>query len=305
MIIVKLKGGLGNQLFQYALGRRLTYFSSVQLKLDVSYYRTSKLRSYGLDHLNIVENIATEDDLNAFGVVEGRDSRTIISKALERRKPIHKRRRIDERLLAFDPEILSVSDNVYLDGDWASEKYFCEIAEVLRAELTPKLRLDKVNEEMASEIAGASSVSVHIRRGDYVTNPEINKVHGTCSLKYYNRCIGEIALKVRDPHFYVFSDDVQWTRKNLVIGHPVTYVDHNDKENDFKDLYLMSKCKHHIIANSSFSWWGAWLSTSKDHVVFATSRWLSPGRTDVLDIIPERWLRVDSQTGEYADSVRP
>ena len=303
MLIMKLKGGLGNQLFQYALGRRLTYSNNVQLKLDVSSYRTYSLHSYGIHHFNIVENIATEDDLKALGIMEGRGLRTIISKALEKRKLIHNPHRINERLWAFDPEILNVSDNVYLDGYWASEKYFREIAEVLRAELTPRQRLDKVNEDMASEIANATSVSVHIRRGDYVTNPETNKLFGTCSLKYYSKCISEIALKVRDPHFYVFSDDVQWTKKNLIIEHPVTYVDHNNKENDFKDLYLMTKCKHHIIANSSFSWWGAWLSTSKDHIVFATSRWLTPGRTDVQDIIPERWLRVDSQTGEYVDSV--
>jgi hypothetical protein len=303
MIIMKLKGGLGNQLFQYALGRRLTYSNNVQLKLDISSYGTYKLHSYGIHHFNIVENIATEDDLKALGIMEGKGLRTVLSKALEKRKLIHNPHRLNERLWAFDPDILNVSDNVYLDGYWASEKYFSEIAEVIRTELTPRERLDRINEEMASEIAGASSVSVHIRRGDYVTNPETNKVHGTCSLKYYNKCISEMALKVRDPHFYVFSDDVQWTKKNLIIEHPVTYVDHNNQENDFKDLYLMSKCKHHIIANSSFSWWGAWLSTSKDHIVFATSRWLTPGRTDVQDIIPERWLRVDSQTGEYADSV--
>jgi hypothetical protein len=303
MIIMKLKGGLGNQLFQYALGRRLTYSNNVQLKLDTSWFKTSKLHPYSIRNFNIVENIATEADLKALGIMEGRGLRTTLSKALEKRKLIHNPHRIDERLWAFDPEILKVSDNTYLEGYWASEKYFSEIAEVIRTELTPRARLDKVNEDMASEMARASSVSVHVRRGDYVTNPEINKVHGTCSLKYYDKCISEMVRKVQDPHFYVFSDDVQWTKKNLIIEHPVTYVDHNNQENDFKDLYLMSKCKHHIIANSSFSWWGAWLSTSKDHIVFATSRWLTPGRTDVQDIIPERWLRVDSQTGEYADSV--
>lgn len=299
MIIVRLKGGLGNQLFQYALGRRLTYFNNVQLKLDISSYKTYKLHDFGIHHFNIVENIATEDDLKAMEVMEGRGLRTVLSRALEKRKLIHNPHRINERLWAFDPEVLKVSDNVYLDGYWASEKYFSEIAEVLRAELTPKDRMDGVNAEMASEMARVTSVCIHVRRGDYVTNPEINRVHGTCSLKYYNKCIGEMALKIRNPHFYVFSDDIPWTKKNLILEYPVTYVDQNNKENDFKDLYLMSKCKHHIIANSSFSWWGAWLSNSEDHIVFATSRWLSPGRTDVQDIIPDRWLRVDSQTGEY------
>jgi len=300
MIVVRVRGGLGNQLFQYALGRRLTYFNKVPFKLDVSYYRTSKSRNYRLHNFNIVENIATEDDLLAFGIVEGRDSRTILGKTLENRKPIPKRHRIEERWSGFDPEILNASENVYLDGYWQSEKYFHEIAEVIRTEITPSQKLDKVNEDMASEIARAPSVSIHIRRGDYVTNPEINKVHGAGCLYYYNKCISEMALSIRDPHFYVFSDDVQWAKKNLILEHPVTYVDHNNEENDFKDLYLMTKCRHHIVANSSFSWWGAWLGTNKDHIVFTPSRWLSPGRTDVREIIPEGWIKFDSQTGEYA-----
>jgi len=292
MIIVRLKGGLGNQLFQYALGRRLTYSNHAQLKLDTSWYRTSKLHPYSIRHLNILEDTATEDDLRAFGIRNAKYSRTAFSKALENMKPIHKRRRIDERVFGFDPEILRVSDDAFLDGYWQDEKYFLEIADVIRSEFTPRHRLDGVNEEMASEMARTSSVGLHVRRGDYVTNPGANEVHGTCPSDYYCKCIREVALKVREPHFFVFSDDVRWTKENLDIGHSVTYVDRNGQENDFKDLHLMSKCKHQIIANSTFSWWAAWLNTNEDKIVFAPSRWFRTGKIDARGLIPEAWNKV-------------
>jgi len=295
MIVIRLKGGLGNQFFEYALERRLTYFNHAQFKLDISAYRTdnSRIRTYGLHHFNIVENIATDEDLKTLGIKEERALKRILSKALERRKPIYKRRRINEQvLLGFHPEILEITQDAYLDGYWQSEKYFLEIAKVIRAEFTPRDKMDTVNEEMASEMAGASSISLHIRRGDYVADPTINRIHGTCSLDYYSKCIDEVSQMIQDPHFYVFSDDIQWARTNLNLEHPVTFIDNNNQENDFKDLYLMTKCKHHIIANSSFSWWGAWLAENKDKIVFAPSRWFNDPRPGDKDLIPESWRRV-------------
>ena len=294
MIVVRLIGGLGNQFFQYALARRLTYSNNGQFKLDVSYYRTgnSRIRTYGLRHFNIIENIATEDDLKALGIEDKEGLRSFFGKALGRGKPADGNHRIVERAFGFDPEILKVPDNSYLDGYWQSEKYFADIADVIRAELTPRNKMDDVNEAMASEIKHESSVSLHIRRGDYVTNPENYKFHGTCSLDYYGRCIKGISQEVGSPHFFVFSDDIPWAKKNLKIDHPVTYVNHNDQENDFKDLYLMTKCKHHIIANSTFSWWGAWLAGNTDKIVFAPSKWFNEPKPGEEDLIPETWHRM-------------
>jgi hypothetical protein len=292
MIIVKLKGGLGNQLFQYALGRRLTHFSKAQLKLDTMWYRSSESRNLSIRHLNTLVDAATEEDLRSFGIVDGKYWRNAFRKAMEDWGPVHRRRRVDERGFGFDPEVLRVSDDAFLDGYWQDERYFLDIEDIIRKEFTPRAPMDEVNERMASEIDGTSSVALHVRRGDYAANPKANEVHGTCSLDYYRKCIDEVALRVHEPHFFVFSDDVAWTKENLDIGHPATYVDHNRRKDDFKDLYLMSRCKHQIIANSTFSWWAAWLNTNKDKVVYAPSRWFKTNEIDASDLIPRRWNKV-------------
>lgn len=292
MIIVKIKGGLGNQLFQYALGRRLTHFNGQQLKLDISYYDTFKLRGYELHNLNIKEDIATADDLKALGITDSKDLGSTLHRALERRRSIEKRHRVVEQSFAFEPKVLNVSKDAYLDGHWQSERYFSEIADIIRAEFTPRQRLDATSEKMVSDIARMSSVSLHIRRGDYVTNPVNREVYATCSNDYYLRCISEMAKRIPDPHFFVFSDEVEWVKENLDFKHPVTYVDHNSQEEAYKDLYLMSKCKHHIIANSTFSWWGAWLANNRDKIVFAPSKWFNTPKPGEQDLIPESWIRI-------------
>jgi hypothetical protein len=137
-----------------------------------------------------------------------------------------------------------------------------------------------------------SSVSLHIRRGDYVSNSVNREIYATCSMDYYHRCAIEMTRRVTDPHFFVFSDDIEWAKDNLDIKHAVTYVDHNSQEEAYKDLCLMSKCKHHIIANSTFSWWGAWLADNKDKIVFAPSRWYNDSKHGEQDLIPEDWHRV-------------
>lgn len=291
MIVMKIKGGLGNQLFQYALGRRLTHFNGAQLKLDISYYDTFKLRGYALHELDIKEDLATPEDLKALGITDEKDLRSTTHRVLERSRPFRKRRRIDERSPGFDHRVLQVSGNAYLDGHWQSEKYFREIADIIRAEVRPRRRLDSANEKMASDISRRPSVSLHIRRGDYVTDPTNARIYAACSIDYYRRCIGEMAKRVQNPHFFVFSDDIAWAKENLGIEHDADYVDHNSHEEAYKDLYLMSKCKHHIIANSTFSWWGAWLADNTDKIVYAPSKWFNAPNRGEKDLIPEGWYR--------------
>lgn len=289
---MKIKGGLGNQLFQYALGRRLTHFNGAELKLDISYYDEFKLRGYALHDLNIKENIATADDLKALGITDLKELGSTVHRALERARPFGKRRRIDERSFGFDPKVLQASKDAYLDGHWQSERYFAEIADIIRAEFTPRQKLDPTNDKMASDITRMSSISLHIRRGDYVTNPANREVYAACSIDYYRRCITEMAKRVPDPHFFVFSDEIEWAKENLNIKQAVTYVDHNSQKEAYKDLYLMSRCRHHIIANSTFSWWGAWLADNKDKIVFAPSRWFNAPKPGEQDLIPESWHRI-------------
>jgi hypothetical protein len=189
----------------------------------------------------------------------------------------------------FDPRVLQAEGNLYLDGYWQSEKYFSSISDVLRKELTLKDEPDAINKELAQVIAESDSVSLHIRRGDYASDPETNRIHGTCSLEFYRMAANELMKTVTAPHFFVFSDEPEWARENLEIDGLVTFVSHNAVAKDYEDLRLMSSCKHHIIANSSFSWWGAWLGNYPEKIVFAPKTWFQTELHDVKDLIPKTW----------------
>lgn len=291
MIIVKLIGGLGNQMFQYAVGRYLAMKNKNTLKLDISGFRDYKLRNYDLGHFNIRENIATSKDLS--GVIFPSD-RFIhkIGKYLKiKTANVQQIRYIKEQKSDFHPEILTLRDNIYLDGYWQSEKYFSDIQDVIRKEFTVKNKPDPINESYLGEIVDCESVSVHIRRGDYVSNPTTNQVHGFLGLEYYQRAMNAMLEKIGNPHFFVFSDDPEWAERNIKANAPITYVKHNGTKS-YEDLRLMSTCKHHIIANSSFSWWGAWLSPDKEKFVIAPKRWFKSDRLNARDLIPDSWHKI-------------
>ena len=182
--------------------------------------------------------------------------------------------------------------NVYLEGFWHSEKYFKDIENVIRQEFTIRDEPDALNKEMANKIMACEPVSIHIRRGDYVSDKKTNEFHGTCSLEYYNDAIGIITKEIKAPHFFVFSDDPVWVQDNLKLKFSTTYLVYNGAEKAYEDLRLMSLCKHHIIANSSFSWWGAWLSGNPYKIVIAPKKWFNDETIDTSDLIPDEWFRI-------------
>lgn len=288
MIIVKLIGGLGNQMFQYATARRLAIMHNTSLMLDISEFETYKLRRYALNHFNIKAEIATPKQL----------------KLCKPNNKLNKLRQmfiksysssfnyIKEKHFNFDHKILELPDKIYMDGYWQSEKYFKDIKDIIRNEFTVKYELNEKNKEPADYICNCESVSLHVRRGDYVTNPKTNAVHGTCDLDYYHKCIALLMNKVKQPHFFIFSDDPEWVIANLHIDYPTTFITHNEPEKDYEDIRLMSMCKHNIIANSSFSWWGAWLNANPDKIVIAPQRWFQDNKNDTRDLIPKSWYRV-------------
>jgi hypothetical protein len=290
MVIVRLMGGLGNQMFQYAAGRGVAHRNRASLKLDVSAFERDLARSYKLDHFNIAASIANPDQIARFSAnnLWGR-----ILRRLERHLlPPSKRSRFAQRLDHFDPDMLQLSGSVYLEGYWQSERYFQDIQQIIRQDFTFRHAPDAENQKMAHVIVSTNAVSLHIRRGDYVSNPRFSRKFGTCSLQYYQSAVTRVAAKVRDPCFFVFSDDIDWARDNLRLQYPVTFVAHNGADRDYEDLRLMSLCKHHIIANSSFSWWGAWLCAYPEKMVIAPNAWFRiPGR-DTQDLIPGSWHRV-------------
>lgn len=293
MIITELNGGIGNQMFQYAIGRAISIQKDIPLKLDIRKTAADPLRTYRLNHLNICSQIATADEINE--VIPQRSSH------LFRRSYFHLKNkcfpyifktRFVEKGSVFDSEIFKIkSKNIFLSGYWQSEKYFIQIADLIREEFTPKNQLNEVNKEVQKKIYECNSVSLHIRRGDYITNPVTNSVHGTISVAYYEKAIAYIASQVKAPFFYIFSDDFPWVETHLKINYPFQYVNHNGPELDYEDIRLMSACKHHIIANSSFSWWGAWLSKNPNKIVIAPEKWFNID-IDNSDRLPASWVKL-------------
>jgi len=289
IVVTKLIGGLGNQMFQYAVARRLAHVHHMRLKLDISGFKDYELRRYELDCLNILAEIASESELARF------KKHASVNKWVSRLtgKPLfYSGAVIRERFFQFDPLILKLNRSVYLEGYWQSEKYFKDIEGIIRREFTIRHEPDRMNTELAAQIHGKNSIALHVRRGDYLSNPVTSKYHGTCSINYYRQAAQRIANSVSQPHFFAFSDDPEWVRENLKLGLPITYVSHNGADKNYEDLRLMSLCKHHIIANSSFSWWGAWLNGNADKIVIAPVKWFDRDEIDTSDLIPKGWIRL-------------
>jgi len=292
MIVVRLIGGLGNQLFQYAVARNLAEIHRTVLKIDISGFEIYKLHKYSLWPFNIQEHFASLEEVAALtqkrGIVE-----RVMTRAL-RRPPKLAPPYIRERYLHFDPDILNLPDSIYLDGYWQSEKYFIDIAPIIRQEFTVKTRQRDKNKELAELIASCEAVSIHIRRGDYVSNPNTNKVYSTCDLDYYFRSMENLTRTVKHPHLFIFSDEPEWARDHLKLPYPTTIVAHNGADKNYEDMRHMSFCKHQIIANSTFSWWGAWLNKNPNKIVIAPKKWFKDPikHKETKDLIPNSWIRI-------------
>jgi hypothetical protein len=192
----------------------------------------------------------------------------------------------------FYPEFLDLKGNILLDGYWVSEKYFITIQDKIRNIFSVKTPVNKDNQEMLEKIRSTESVCVHIRRGDYVSNERANKHHGTCSKGYYEKSASIYKDKIKNPVFFVFSDDIEWCKKNIHLSKKMIYVDNNSLETGYEDLRLMYNCKYFIIANSTFSWWGAWLSSYNEKKVIAPKSWFAKKGLYEKDIVPDDWIRV-------------
>ncbi len=280
MIIVRIKSGLGNQLFQYAAGRRLAYINNVRLKIDIDSFSRNPLRSYELHHFNIQADIASKDEVDLSA----------------KNNPIRNLNRtrlwVKEKHYHFDPNILDLRGDIYLEGHMQSEKYFKDIEQIIRDELVLNSPPDSPNQEMIDRILSTESISLHIRRGDYVSNSSVFKVHGILPLKYYYSAIEHITQAVKNPHFYIFSDDPIWTQTNIKLTYPYDFVDINSINKPHEDLRLMIICKHHIIANSTLSWWGAWLCQHPSKIIYAPKSWFRKPDIDTSDLIPASWFRI-------------
>jgi Glycosyl transferase family 11 len=293
-VIARLIGGLGNQMFQYAAGRALALRHRARLKLDVSGFERHGLRRYELQSYPVATSIATPQEI-ATCEQSAAGGRKAMFRSVRRMLGLTlppSTRHYREPHFHFDAALAKQCLPVLIDGYWQSECYFADAADVIRGELTPRAPLEPANAAMAAEIGRVEAVSLHVRRGDYVSNAHTNAYHGVCSLDYYRAAVEHIKARTSKPHLFVFSDDRDWTRANLRSDLPTTFVDANPPERGFRDMQLMSRCRHHIIANSSFSWWGAWLNPSPFKIVVAPQRWFAAGPNDTRDLLPTNWVRL-------------
>jgi len=275
-------GGLGNQLFQYAVGRHLAIKNGTQLVFDTTAYIEDVKRVYSLGNFKIVGDVSTVDFAKATMPLSFKDK-------LFYKGP--KLTTFNEKYFQFDPEVLQHKDNQYLNGYWQSYKYFDDIRPQILEEFALKEALSPEDEALRQEIANCNSVCLHVRRGDYVASSVTNQYHGTCSPEYYTKGVEIIKSKFKDPHFYVFSDDIAWATENIIPDKEVKYVDHGAAK-DFVDFTLMHTCKHFITANSSFSWWAAWLANNEGKTVITPEKWFNDSPNDTKDLRPENWLKI-------------
>lgn len=297
MIIVRLMGGLGNQMFQYATARRLALWHGAELALDTGYFNQvppgDTPRYYELDRLRIQARLASTSEIAA---LSGRCRNNWLAAGIYLRRLVgltHSRPHlVRERPGEFCTEVLTLPDNVYLDGYWHSERYFSDFSEVIRNELTVTAPLAGRNLALAAEISRVEAVALHVRRGDYVSSAKTAAFHGSLSVSYYYRAVDELGRRVDNPHLFVFSDDPDWVRHELKFPVPTTLVDHNPPGRGYEDQRLMSLCRHAIIANSSFSWWGGWLIDNPGKVVIAPQFWFNDPARQSPELLPAGWLQV-------------
>lgn len=292
-IVVQLNGGLGNQMFQYAAARALADKFQCNLWLDTTVLGThsgSTPRQYALGFFNVRAQVAhtelTDEAALQFASLRYRWSH---------RWPalFSSRHVLNEKSLAFDERIGRLRPPVYLRGYWQSEKYFHHIADTLRqSDFTPATAAGGENARLLKWLAANDAISMHIRRGDYARHAATNAYHGLCSPEYYQRAARHLVQLTGVKHFLVFSDEPQWVLEHITLPYPMEMVSHNSGTQSAWDVVLMQHCRHHIIANSSFSWWGAWLNGSADKKVIAPAQWFARNDIPAQDLLPAEWIRL-------------
>lgn len=275
MIIVRLLGGLGNQMFQYSFGRCVSIKCNVPLALDLNDLKIKHKRSdlmtdreYVLHYFPAVNpTIASDNQIEAS------------------RKENHYK----ERFFHFDRELYDSIQSGYLDGYWQSWKYFVDNANAIRNDFSFSGSIGSRLNQITLQMCSVNSVAVHLRRGDYVINANYSKYHGILGADYYRMAVNVIKKRFDKPFFYIFSDEPA-EAKSIFDFIDDKYIVSEQTSAAVEDLYLMQNCKHHIIANSSFSWWGAWLSSHKNKIVCAPKKWFGDANHDTKDLVLENWI---------------
>lgn len=295
MIIVRLSGGLGNQMFQYAAGLSVATRNNAELFLDLEYLNNNVVHN-GFE-LNTIFNISyMPSSDNQIKSILGLRSNKWIFKSLLRLnfKFLTGSHLYVQPYFSYDKKFNKICDNNYLIGYFQSEKYFSNIKDLIRKHFRFKKNLSKKNLHFLRLIKNTNSVSIHVRRGDYVTNQKVSNIHRICSINYYKKAISYIKKNIENPHFYIFSDDKEWVIKNFNFERRSTIISLNLNKQNYVDMLLMSRCKHNIIANSSFSWWGSWLNNNENKKTIAPSKWFGVANRDLItdDIYTNKMIKI-------------
>ncbi len=277
-------------MFQYAAGRRLAHARGTILKLDIVGFEVYKLRKYELDNFKINSKIAENKELDVYKSARSKGLLRFVYKLVPSNSP--KVNFYSEKSFNFNKDVLKLPENTYLTGYWQSEKYFKDIEKIIRSEFEFRTGPKSENNLTLRKIRSVNSISVHVRRGDLVTNRSTNKYHGVCPINYYLTALKIISEKVKNPHLFIFSDDIPWARRNFKLKLPAHFVENNQGDRSYEDLRLMQNCKHNIIANSSFSWWAAWLNLNENKTVITPKKWFNDQSINTSDLIPQSWIRL-------------
>jgi hypothetical protein len=275
-VVVKLMGGLGNQMFQYAIGKKISLEYDKELILDKTFLLRRDLdityRDFDLDIFNInnkiVENFVVTNDYKI----------------------------LDEPLIAPNMtnsiKSINTNENIYVSGFFQKEYYFKDIRTQILKDFDISIQDDYIK-KLESDILSSNSICINVRRGDYVTNQNTNNFHGFHGVEYINKSISEITKKIKNPMFYIFSDDIDWCVNNLKIDYPHFFVDHTYKGNKFSSyLKLMSSCKNFIIPNSTFAWWATWLNQNEEKIVYVPNNWFNVNYMNTDGLIPPNWNKL-------------
>lgn len=282
MIIVELNGRMGNQMFQYALGLSVSIFRNSKFSLFVDKKKNKfELGCFVLNknskQSNFLINLTFK--LNYF-----------IYRIFKKYNYSHVNSFFKEESFEYNPFIFS-KPFLFYSGYFQSEKYFKNHSNIIRECFKFKENAIVMPIDFLNNIKNSNSISIHIRRGDYVTCKETNKIHGVLDLEYYYKAIEYISNRVNNPHFFIFSDEPNWVKENFKIDFPFYLSENNSPETD---LYLITNCKHNIVANSSFSWWGAWLNINQNKIVCAPENWVQNQKFNLKDLVPKDWVKISN-----------
>jgi len=287
MIITRIQGGIGNQMFEYASGCGIAKKTGQDLRFDLSGLNTAPgdtKRHYQLNIFNAPLKFASQEELKRFTLEKRFPKISALLKKIGMNIPSY----VVEKNVNFNEKVFSLKGDVYLDGYWQSEKYFKHIEDDIKKSFILKNQSSEQARELIKSAKKENSVAVQVRHGDYITNPKTSALHGALDKEYYQKAIAYICTKIVNPVFFVISDDTNWVMQNIktpgkMIRVPVA---------DYEQMEVMRWCKHHIISNSSFGWWGSWLSNGPNKIVIAPKKWFLGLDCDIDDRLPLEWIKI-------------